>query len=317
MSFRTLLLILTALSVTACSGGTGTASEPTAAFTAPPSPTETATVTQTPAITPTLTASPSPTTTRVVQGPDAVIVPILLYHRIAVSPINSQYYVPPDKFEQQLKLLRDWEYTTIPIELLVRAIQEGAGLPPRPIVITFDDGDISVYTNAFPLMQKYGFTGAVYIVGNYMNTDGYMSAAQIQELAAAGWEVGSHSRSHRDLTGLEPAVQRVEIVTAREQLEESLGVPVLTFAYPFGSSNNAVADYVHFAGYIAAMGLGFTNDQGRSNLFWLQRRDIKGGYDTRQFAAFLPWQGDPTYLPGDTPVPLPDYTPNPPETPQP
>jgi peptidoglycan/xylan/chitin deacetylase (PgdA/CDA1 family) len=229
----------------------------------------------------------------------------LLYHRIGESPIESQYYVPPDKFEQQMKLLHDWEYTVIPLELLVKAITDGADLPPRPVVITFDDGDISVYETALPIMEKFGLTGVVYIVGNYMNTDGYMTAGQIKELAAAGWEVGSHSRSHRDLRKLEPAVQMVEIVDARKELREATGASVDTFAYPFGFVGNTAGGYVHAAGYVAAMGLGFTSDQGKSNLFWLQRRDVQGKYDIKQFAAFLPWQGYPAFLPPDTPTPTP------------
>ncbi len=301
-----LLIILgVSLLLTACGRAVIAAPEPTATLTAPPSPTRTATPTSTATIPPTPTISPTPTPTWVAQGPDAVVVPILLYHRIGVSPINSQYYVSPEKFEEQMKLLHDWEYTVIPIELLVKAIKKGADLPPRPVIITFDDGDISVYTTAFPIMQKYGLTGVTYIVGNYMGTDGYMTAEQIKELAAAGWEVGSHSRSHRDLTRLEPAVQQVEIVEARRVLQEATGSPVLTFAYPFGFMGETAGSYVHAAGYIAAMGLGFTSDQGKSNLFWLQRRDVKGTYDIKQFAAFLPWQGDPALLPPDTPTPTP------------
>ena len=303
---KILVLILgTSLLLTACGRDVEAAPEPTETFTPPPSPTITATATQTTTSTPTYTVTPIPTTTRLHQGPDAVVVPILLYHRIGESPINSQYYVPPDKFEEQMKLLHDWEYTVIPVETLVKAIQDGADLPPRPVIITFDDGDISVYETAFPTMRKYGLTGVVYIVGNYMGTDGYMSAKQIKELVAEGWEVGSHSRSHRDLTKLEPAVQRVEIVDARKALQEATDSPVLTFAYPFGLMNPSVGDYAHFAGYIAAMGLGYTNDQGKSNLFWLQRRDVKGEYNIKIFASFLPWQGDPAWVPSDTPTPTP------------
>jgi len=300
-----LLILLVSLFLTACGGGVEAAPEPTTTATALPTATKTVTPTAAPTITPTYTVTLTPTPTRVHQGPDAVLVPIILYHRIGKSPIDSQYYVPPEKFEEQMKLLHDWEYTVIPVETLVNAITDGADLPPRPVIITFDDGDISVYETAFPILQKYGLTGVVYIVNNYMGTEGYMSAEQIKELVAAGWEVGSHSRSHRDLTKLEPEVQRAEVVEAREVLQEILGVPVLTFAYPFGIINPSVGSYVHFAGYIAAMGLGFTADQGKSNLFWLQRREIKGEYDIKQFADFLPWQGDPALLPPDTPTPTP------------
>src|SRR5260221_9304278 len=167
-------------------------STPTITFTPRP-PTETATLTNTPTITPTFTITPSPTPTWVHQGPKAVVVPIILFHHVSVSPINSQYYVPPEKFDEELKLLRDWQYTTITIEMLLKAIKEGTNLPPRPLIISFDDGNLDNYTNAFPIMQKYGFTGVLYIVGNYMGADNYLNADQIKEMAAASWEVGSHS----------------------------------------------------------------------------------------------------------------------------
>ena len=94
----------------------------------------------------------------------------------------------PEKFEEQMKLLFDWDYTPVTIDTLLRAITEGAELPPRPVIITFDDGHLDNYTTAFPIMQKFGFTGVLYIVGNYMGTDGYMTAAQIREMVMAGWE---------------------------------------------------------------------------------------------------------------------------------
>ena len=117
--------------------------------------------------------------------------------------------------------------------------------------------------------------------------------------------MASHSRSHRDLTKLKPDVQRVEIVDARKVLEQAIGVPVTTFAYPFGFMNDNVGNLAHVAGYIAAMGLGYTSDQGKGNLFWLQRRDVQGEYDIKRFATFLPWQGDPALMPPDTPTPTP------------
>ncbi|HEY2981399.1 MAG TPA: hypothetical protein VGJ22_09485, partial [Anaerolineales bacterium] len=112
-----------------------------------PPPTGTATVTLTPSITPTYTASALPTATWVTQGPDHVIVPILLYHHIDISPINSRYYVTPFNFEGQMKLLHDWGYETISISDLVRAITEGASLPPRPIILSFDDGHVDNLVN--------------------------------------------------------------------------------------------------------------------------------------------------------------------------
>jgi peptidoglycan/xylan/chitin deacetylase (PgdA/CDA1 family) len=165
-----------------------------------------------------------------------------MYHRIDVSPINSLYYVSPAKFEEQIKLLHDWEYTAITTEMLVKAITEGASLPPRPVIITFDDGNIDNYNTALPIMQKYGFTGVLYIVANYVGADQYMNAEQIVEMYNAGWEVGSHSVSHQDLTTIKPDRQRFEIVESREKLQSQLSIPILTFAYPYGKEGNGVVD---------------------------------------------------------------------------
>lgn len=300
---------------------TATAIPPTKAPPATPRPTVTFTAA------PTLTPSPEPTATPtwVVQGPDAVKVPILLYHHIAVSPIGSRYYVPPDTFDSELKLLHDWGYTTITTSALVLAITQGASLPPRPMLLTFDDGNEDIYTNAFPIMQKYGFTGVLYIVVQYMNQPNHLTTDQILEMANAGWEVGSHSETHRDLVGGAESL-RYEIVQSRKDLEERLGVPILTFAYPFGQSDSAADDYVHFAGYLAGMGAsGFSWEQGRGNLFVLQRSEIKGSDDAKTFTRFLPWLGDPSFLPTNTATttatpsrtPIPTYTQYPTRTPKP
>jgi len=248
------------------------------------------------------------------QGPGDVTVPIILYHRIDVSPINSRYYVTPGKFEEQMKLLRDWGYTSITTTMLIQAINEGAELPPRPFLLTIDDGNLDNYTNAFPIMQKYGFTGVLYLVGNYIGAQNYMNVEQVLEMHNAGWEVGSHSMSHLDLTKLESDAIRTEIVGSRETLEEILGIPVLTFAYPFGFKNESAVDYIKFAGYIGAMGAsGYTPAQGMWNLYYLQRVEIKGSEDAKTFTRFLPWQGDPSFLPTDTPMPslTPSRTPRP------
>jgi peptidoglycan/xylan/chitin deacetylase (PgdA/CDA1 family) len=276
-------------------------------------PTNTAHPTYTPSRTPTprptSTPTSTPTPTWVAQGPDNVQVPILMYHHVAVSAHQSRYYVSPEKFEEQIKLLHDWQYTPIETGMLVRAITKGASLPPHPIIITFDDANQDNYTNAFPIMKKYGFTGVLYLPYNYIGAEDYLTVDQIKEMAAAGWEVGSHSLSHPDLTNLEPARLRAEIVDSRTKLEDLLGVPILTFAYPFGDVGSSEVDYVKFAGYIAGMGAtGFTADQGFSNLYTLQRCEIKGSEDAKTFIRFLPWRGDPAFLPTDTPTPTPRPT---------
>jgi len=311
MNYRITILVLLAALLAGCSGTVFDAPTPTATQTASPLPsTSTATVTPMPSITPTSEPTDVPTPTWVSRGPGHVLVPILMYHHITDSPIGSEYYVPADKFADEMKLLHDWGYTTITTSMLVNAITNGASLPPRPIIISFDDSWESQYTNAFPVMKEYGFTGVLYTVVGYINkpsglpTDSsYLTTDQIKEMAAAGWEIGSHTVTHQNLTGLDDDQVRYEVVESRKLLQQELGLPILTFSYPGGFANSAVTDYVHFAGYIAAMGAtGFTADQGVSNLFELQRCEIKGSDDAKSMIRFLPWLGDPSLLPTDTPT---------------
>lgn len=311
-----MLILGTSFLLSACGSMAFAAPEPTMTTTATPlPPTATATVTLTPTVTPTFTPSPIPTATWVTQGPDEVQVPILLYHHIQSTTYFSRYRVAPEKFAQQMQLLHDWGYETITTDMLVKAITEGAELPPRPILITFDDGDVDVYENAFPIMEQFGFKGAFYLVSNYVGQPNYITVDQVKEMAAAGWEIGSHTMNHMDLV-LFPEYQRREVVESKEQLESLLGVSVKTFAYPFGKSGSAAIDYVHFAGYIAGMGLGYTADQGTGNLFFLQRWEVQSSFSIKSFSDYLPWKGDPSSIPTDIPTytPVPNLTPEPTET---
>jgi peptidoglycan/xylan/chitin deacetylase (PgdA/CDA1 family) len=286
-------------------------------FTAP-TPTETSTPVShratviplaTPTTTPTPEPQPTPTPTWIEQGPDGVKVPILMYHHVEISPIDSPFRVAAARFEDEMKLLHDWDYTPIKTTMLVQAITKGNTLPPRPFIITFDDANEDTYTTAFPILKKYGFTGVLYLPYDYIGAPGCMTVDQVKEMIAAGWEIGSHSLSHPNLQDLEPAQLRAEIVGSRKKLAALLGVPILTFAYPFGDVSGAAVDYARFAGYIAAMDAkGFTADQGLGNLFTLQREEIAGREDAKTFIRFLPWHGDPSFLPSDTPTPTPRPT---------
>jgi peptidoglycan/xylan/chitin deacetylase (PgdA/CDA1 family) len=286
---------------------------PTWTFSPLPTPTVTAPVPQflfptntvlpSPSITPTETPSPTPEPKFRVQGPGRMLVPILLYHQIGYSNIkDNPYYVSPEEFEKQIYLLHAWGYQTITVRQLAVAILAGAELPVKPIVLTFDDGNDNTYTRAFPVLQKYGFTGTAYLVHNFIGAAGFMTKAQILELYEAGWEIGSHSLSHVDLT-TRPDRQEAEIIESNKKLENLLQIPIETFAYPFGAYDDLSLYYMPFSGYLAAVGLGADMQQGPGNLFYLYRREVKGTYDLKTFAGFLPWRGDLENLPAPTILP--------------
>jgi len=231
-----------------------------------------------------------------------VNVPVLLYHHIGISPSNSEYYVSPEVFDQQMALLHKWGYRTISVETMVKAISEGTELPAKPIILTFDDGSESVHSTAMPILQKYNFTGTAYIVYKYIGANQFMDTEEIRDLYTKGWEIGSHSINHLDLTTI-PDSQESEIIESRWKLQDRLGIPILTFAYPFGTYDEDSVYFARYAGYIAAVGLGVDTRQGWNNLYYIYRRDIKGSYDLQRFVSFLPWQGDLNDLPTLTVVP--------------
>lgn len=263
---------------------------PTATETLVP-PTETSTPSLTPTKTKTATPTSTPTQVWVRRGPGIVRCTILLYHHVAISPIESQYYIHPENFALQMKALDEWGFTPIPLSLLVKAINEGAKLPQKPVVISFDDGRLDIYENAFPIMQVYDFPGVFYIISGGLGDKGLVGVAELQEMEAAGWEIGCHSHSHADLSKIGEDASYREVISSRYVLEEALGFPVTSFAYPFGTITETAGKQIHIAGYESAVGLGYTDQQGPGNLFYLQRRPISWDYDLKRFAIVMGWEG--------------------------
>lgn len=217
-----------------------------------------------------------------------ITAPILMYHHIEDSPDNNRYYVSPDHFKAQMEFLAKAGYQTISTSQLADVIRNGGLLPKRPVIITFDDGSLSVFQTAYPIMQQYGFKGVAYIITSWVNADQRMTKAQLSTLATKGWEIGCHSMTHQDLTG--PTVDlKGEIQTARENLEAMLGTPVTSFAYPFTSANDFIGNKVRSYGYNSAVGAGAFDTHSEWSLYFLSRREVRWSYDLDAFKALLPW----------------------------
>lgn len=254
-------------------------------------PTNTPFVPPTNTPTPTETPTPVPTATPVMISLPAgsVIAPILLYHHVDANPKGSRYFVEPAMFDQQMQWLYDHGYKTITITQLIDVIKNGGQLPERPVVITFDDGDASIYNNAFPIMQKYGFVGVFYLITSYFGGTGIVTVDQVREMLNAGWEIGSHSVSHPDLSSHHELIN-TEMNDSRSKLESLFGVPVNTFAYPSGRVDEVVTNRAYKYGYLGAMGLGTSYTHTTGSLFYLSREEVRFEYDMNQFIFLLPWQ---------------------------
>lgn len=265
---------------------------PTATASLTPEPTATE-VPPTPTMEPTLT----PTEAWTFHSPGPVIAPIFLYNMVAASAEDdpnyqweSNYPIEPEVFRLQMLTLKEAGYTAVPISLIVKAIREGAELPPKPVAITFDMGRVSIYTKAFPIMQEMGFVGNAFIPSNYLDGGGMLTTAQTKELMAAGWEIGSNGMNHTDLTTYQNLGD--EISGSRLALQEKLGVEITTFAYvgiPDGSIIQRVAEW----GYLGGVGLLKTTEHPAP--YYLGRYEMTSDVSLEDFAAFLPWP--PSSLP--------------------
>jgi|GEM_PF-1645379 len=222
--------------------------------------------------------------------PGEVTVPILMYHHVGQADPSSRYNVTAEAFTAQMQSLRDWGFTTISLSLLVESLQTGAHLPPRPVVISFDDGYLDVYEKAWPVMQAVGFTGVVYIITGQMEIKGYLHADHLKELVSAGWEIGSHTDSHSNLrdSGVNLAA---EIDGSKDILESLLGVPVRSFSFPYGLTSPYVTGLVKSAGYQSAVGLGGLSRHVPETQYYLSRIEVQGEFDLHDLAALLPWSG--------------------------
>lgn len=236
---------------------------------------------------PTETPAPSPTPTWTYHESGQIVAPILLYHKIAGETYESRYQVSVPDFRLQMQTLHEMGYTAIPISTLLDVLINGGDLPEKPIVITFDDGHKSVYENAFPIMQSFGYSGVFYIVANriYDTTD-FVNVEILKEMAAAGWEIGSHGYTHSNLT-LDHSSVNHEIAYSRLDLQDALSVDIQTFAYPYGAVDPFLYEKVADYGYRGGMGLGISNQHSLYSLYYLNRREVQGDFSLEDFLNLL------------------------------
>lgn len=235
-------------------------------------------------------------------------VPILLYHSIAedATPQYQRWAVCPEMFAAQMAYLQEYQYTPLNVTQFVRAISAGGvHLPPRPVVITFDDGLADFFTGAFPILQQYDFTATLYLTtgfigrtGRWLRPEGegdrpMLTWAQVAEISAGGIECGAHSLSHPQLDTLPRAAAAEEIRRSKAGLEQRLGRPVLTFAYPHGYYDSTIRRMVQEAGYTSACAVKHALSASTDDRFALARLMVTAGTDRAGFSDLLAGRGLP------------------------
>ena len=237
--------------------------------------------------------TPTPEAREVVPaGLSPVHVPIMEYHYIRVNPdphdrLGFNLSVTPSDFKAQMDWLQVNGYHAITLDDLRAYFQEQKPLPPRPIVLTFDDGYADFYTTAFPILEAHGFTAVSYVVPGFLDHPRYMTSAQVEELDRAGVEIGAHTMTHADLTKASPAQLVLEVEGSKNALEKLVGHPVLDFCYPSGKFNDTViASLRQFGLQSATTELPGTDHTWDNRLTWKRVR-ANGGELLSEFTASL------------------------------
>ena len=204
---------------------------------------------------------------------DPRTVMVLNYHKVVDEHMSLS--VPLADFEQHMKWLQEYGYTSITPEELYEFIVNGSELPEKPVLITFDDGYKDNYTNAYPIMKKYGFTGTIFVVTGFLGVyDNYMTWEQAKELSDNGFSIESHTYSHKSMTEASDEEISKELTKSRDTIKNKLGIDADFMAYPTGTYNLHIAELVQKAGYKGAFTIKYDNVSRESNVYALERVPI-------------------------------------------
>jgi len=206
---------------------------------------------------------------------DGASVPILIFH--SVRPYRPtdlkrarRYIVTPCTFDRELGYLKENGYVSVSFDDLAHRLLFGTPLPPKPLIISFDDGWASQYQYALPLLKKYGFIATFFIFTNAIGVKNFMSWGQVLALKEADMQIGCHSKSHPFLTWIKSEeALREEIFGAKQIIETHLRKTLTAYDYPFGVCNDHIIDLVKEAGFVCARGTAPAIFHTRDELFTL------------------------------------------------
>lgn len=266
---RAVAIILTALAVAGCGS---TMHEHAASTTVPKPPAKKA-------------PPPKP---RIVH-PHTRAVPILEYHVVGTAPADAPFpelYVRRSSFVVQLQWLRRHGFQPVSLRRVYEYWKYGYALPPRPVVLSFDDGYPEDFTNVRPLLLRRNWPAVLNLaVQNVL--DRKLTIPQLRTMVREGWEVDAHTMTHVDLTTVYGAQLRYQVAGSRRWIRRRLHVPVAFFCYPSGRYDAGVLRAVRAAGFLGAT----TENQGaaspRDGLLTLDRLRVNGSDSLASFAAKL------------------------------
>lgn len=224
---------------------------------------------------------------RLISGKaDPRTVRILCYHRVRKE--RDYLSVTPEDFEAQMKHVASLGLRTISL----KEVLDGKG-DSRSLVLTFDDGFLDNYDQAYPIMKRHGFTAAIFCISSKMGTPGYLNREQILQMMKDGFEFGAHTVTHPHLPRISREEKQAEILNSRTALEAYTGKPFDLFCYPYGEFDSDCLEILKSSGFRAACSNtpGANRAGALGNPFLLKRTEISGfdsleDYDLKLAGAY-------------------------------
>jgi peptidoglycan/xylan/chitin deacetylase (PgdA/CDA1 family) len=254
-----------------------------------PAPTDPAPAAPAPPPAPTAAVAPTPD-----GSARSVRLPILMYHYLSVPPPDADRYridlsVTPDTFAAHLDAMQQAGYTPISFYTLLAHLNQGAPLPEKPVIITFDDGYRDNYEHALPLLAARGMTATFFIVTDFIDEQRpeYLTWDMVRALYAAGMSVESHGRNHVSLKNKDRDYLIWQALGSMETIQFELGVRPFFVSYPAGEYDDLTIDVFRSAGYWA----GVTTVQGATHhsddLFRMPRVRVRNSTSTDELLRLL------------------------------
>lgn len=217
---------------------------------------------------------------------DDVGIPILYYHSVSPSA-NNEVIITPELLRSELQYLKNEGYTTLTLKDLSDYLLNNSPIPLKSIVITFDDGYMDNYNNAFPILKELEMNATIFCITSRLDGSYYLSPDAIKEMSDYGIDIQSHTINHPKLDSLTYDKQLAELKESKQALESITGKPVTSIAYPFGNFN----DYTIRAAKSAGYSFGFTTNRGLADRtddsFKIDRIYISSNYNLKLFKEIL------------------------------
>jgi peptidoglycan/xylan/chitin deacetylase (PgdA/CDA1 family) len=230
-------------------------------------------------------------------------IPILMYHSVADEDESGvgPYYriaIPPALFLQQMTWLHEHGYRTASLASAVERLQASAGTAEKTVVITFDDGYRNFCQHAFPALERFGFTATMFLptasIGDQpriFNKRECMTWGEVRELHQRGITFGSHTVTHPQLHDLQTDRIREEILQSRQTIEDKIGSPIDTFAYPYafpqtdGLFKAMLRGILAESGYRLGVGTQIGRARAASDPLFLERLPVNSADDAALLGA--------------------------------